>query len=88
MLRMRRAATVVPVMMDTIGTGDLISNILTPKEAIAPSPICTAPISAEALPAFLLKGASDRAEVLGLVKPRQHRNRKSNTTVAASPNQP
>src|SRR5699024_8175654 len=31
--------------------------------------ICTAPIKAEAVPAFLLNGARDKAEVLGKTKP-------------------
>jgi hypothetical protein len=85
--KINNATIVVPVMIATIGTADLTSNILTPKEANAPNPICTAPINAEALPAFLLKGARDKAEVFGLVKPRQHRNKKSKIMVSTSPNQ-
>ena len=51
-------------------------------------PICVAPISAEALPAFLVKGASDSVEALGKVKPRQQRKRKIQAMVGNSPSHP
>lgn len=65
----------VMAMIVAIGMAVCELNKLTPTEASAPMPIWMAPISAEALPALRVKEASDRAEVLGLVKPRQPRKK-------------
>ena len=56
-----------------IGNAVLLFRILTKAEVIVPTPICIAPSNAEAVPAFLLKGARDNAEEFGKVKPWQQR---------------
>lgn len=85
---MIRAAIEVKVIMLTVGTADFTLNKLTPKEANAPTPICIAPMSAEAVPAFFEKGSKDRAEAFGLTKPRQQRKTKSNAVVSVKPSHP
>lgn len=62
--------------MPVMGSAVLLLKTLTATEERAPNPICKPPISADALPAFLLNGAIARADVLGNVKPWQHKNRK------------
>lgn len=52
-----------------MGSALLLASILTIADVTAPIPNCNAPISADAVPAFLLKGAIDNAEELGNVKP-------------------
>ena len=54
-------------------------------EVKAPIAICTLPNNADALPAFLLKGARDNAEVLGKVNPWQLKKRKHNNMVVYNP---
>ena len=61
---------------------------LTNAEVNEPIPICIAPKSAEALPAFLLKGAIESAEELGKVKPWQLRKIKMSKIVPPRPIQP
>ncbi len=45
----------------------------TPVEANAPMPICRKPSTADALPTFLLKGASAMAAALGYAIPQNGR---------------
>lgn len=54
---------------DTMGMAVPLLNALTEMDDKAPIVICMPPINAEALPAFFSKGAIDRAEVLGKIKP-------------------
>lgn len=75
----------VSAMILMVGIADLTLNKLTPTEANAPMPICMAPMSAEAVPAFFENGNSDRAEAFGLTKPRQQRKTKSKAVVSAKP---
>ena len=75
-------------MIATIGVSVPLLNTLTPPDANAPTPICVAPNNAEALPAFLLKGASDNAAAFGLVNPRQAKKANSMTIVYPSPYHP
>ncbi|MNL78799.1 hypothetical protein D3C87_2052760 [compost metagenome] len=56
-------------------------------EAKAPKPICSAPIRAEALPAFREKGAKARAAALGLTMPTEDKNQKNIIIAPARPNQ-
>ena len=63
-------------------------NTLTKPELTAPKLICTAPIKADALPAFLANGAIDNAEEFGKVKPWQLRNISNKIMVPARPIQP
>ena len=58
-------------IVTTIGTDDFVSKKPKSNEVKAPKPICTAPINAEALPAYLEKGASAKADVFGAVNPTQ-----------------
>ena len=46
------------------------------------------PNKADALPAFLLKGASESADVFGKVKPWQHKKIKIRKIVLNTPNKP
>lgn len=78
---MNSASNDVPHMVIAIGVAVCVLYKLTTVEASAPIPIWVAPISEEALPAFLLNGASDNAEVLGLIKPRQQRYMNSNAMI-------
>src|SRR6202012_3745164 len=75
-------------MIATLGVEVPLLKALTPTEANAPIPICKAPSKAEALPAFLLKGASARAAAFGLVKPRQVKKRNRKKMVYPRPYQP
>ena len=52
-----------------IGIAVPLFKMLTKAVEIAPIPNCIAPINAEAVPAFLEKGAKDMAEVLGNANP-------------------
>ena len=88
MMRMRRAATEVPAIMAIMGVAVALLKAPMPMEAMAPMPIWRAPRRAEAVPAFLEKGARERAAALGLVKPRQPRKRKMKKMVWGSPYQP
>lgn len=58
-------AAITPVM----GKAVWLLKKPTQAEVQAPILICIPPNKAEALPAFLLKGARERAEELGKVKP-------------------
>ena len=75
-------------MIATIGVSVPLLNTLTPTDANAPTPICVAPNNAEALPAFLLKGASDNAAAFGLVNPRHAKKTNSSTIVYPNPYHP
>ena len=50
---------------------EVVTKMPTATEATAPNPIWTAPMTAEALPTFLLNDAKDSAVVLGLQNPKQ-----------------
>lgn len=52
-----------------IGIAVPLFNMLTKAVEMAPIPNCIAPINAEAVPAFLEKGAKDNAELLGNANP-------------------
>lgn len=56
-----------------IGTAVSLCNKLTSADVKAPMPNCIAPMRAEALPAFVVKGAIESAEEFGNVKPWQLR---------------
>lgn len=60
----------------------------TPADASAPIPICRKPIKAEALPAFLPKGASASDVACGDKMPMHERKAKKRIIVASSPNDP
>ncbi len=62
-------AAITPV----IGSAVSLCKKLTRADVKAPVPNWMAPISAEALPAFVVKGAIDRADEFGNVKPWQLR---------------
>ncbi len=87
-MRMSRAAREVMAMMAIIGLEVPLLKAPMPTAASAPTPIWRAPRRAEALPAFLEKGARERAAALGLVKPRQARKRKIKKIVWGRPYQP
>ena len=53
----------------TIGKDVLVFRNPKSNDVMAPNPICTAPIKAEALPAYFEKGAKAIADVFGAVKP-------------------
>ena len=74
-------------MMPVIGKAVPLLSILTNPELIAPKPICTAPISAEALPACLAKGAMHNADEFGKVKPWQLKNSSNSKIVPVRPMQ-
>ena len=71
--------------MITIGTTELLTKTPTAKDTKAPKPSCIAPIKAEALPAFLEKGARVSPAVLGFEIPRQARNKNNITIVPYKP---
>lgn len=75
-------------MIATIGVAVPLLHTLTPTDANAPTPICVAPNNAEALPAFLLNGASDKAAAFGFVNPTQAKNTNNMTIVYPSPYHP
>lgn len=52
-----------------IGIAVPLLKILTSAVDIAPIPNCIAPINAEAVPAFFVKGANESAEELGNANP-------------------
>lgn len=60
-------------IMPVMGKAVPLLKKLTIAEVSAPKPICTAPIKADALPAFFVKGAIDKADELGKVNPWQLR---------------
>src|SRR5690349_18513955 len=68
-------------IMAVMGRAVLLKNSPTSAEARAPQPIWKAPISAEALPAPLVKGAMASAAELGKVNPWQLRNKKMSDVV-------
>ena len=74
--------------MTTIGTAEFLTKIPTANEAKAPNPNCIAPIKADALPAFLEKGARVSPAVLGFDIPKQARNRNNMVIVPYKPNKP
>ena len=71
----KTAKTVAVNITAGIGHTTFAANMLIAAEARAPKPICKAPINADALPAFFLNGAKDNAEALGLIKPKQAKNK-------------
>lgn len=73
--KQHKAINAAAVITNGIGTTECSLNKLTITEARAPNPICKAPIKADALPAFLVNGASDKAAAFGLIKPKQARNK-------------
>src|SRR5258708_1738634 len=82
-LRVAQAA-ITPVM----GRAVWLFSQLTVAEVKAPMLICIPPIRAEAVPAFLLKGARDSAEELGKIQPWQHKKRKIKKIVLNNSNIP
>ena len=71
-----------------MGKDEWLLNRLSTTVAKAPQPICKAPINAEALPAFLEKGAIERAEEFGKLKPKQHKKINIQPIVSYKPSQP
>lgn len=61
--------TAQPHITAAIGIAVPLFKTLTIAVAIAPSPNCSAPIKADAVPAFLEKGASVSADEFGNAKP-------------------
>lgn len=70
------------VIITTMETMEFFTKTPTAKEAKAPKPNWMAPIKAEALPAFLVKGASVSPAVLGLDMPKQAKNKNSSAIVS------
>jgi hypothetical protein len=56
-----------------------------PVEMSEPAPACTNPSKADAVPAFLEKGASPRAAPFGRVSPMESKKKKNRTSVAGRP---
>ena len=77
-----------PVSDKTIGQVVPLLNTLTNAEIKDPKPSCRAPRRADALPASREKGAIERAEALGTVKPCPAMNRKTVMIRPYRPNQP
>ena len=67
----------VAVIRATMGTVPFALSMAIPVEARAAIPICVQPNKAEALPIFLLKGASARAVAFGFEIPTQDKAVKS-----------
>lgn len=74
-----------PVITPAIGNEVLFVKMLTSPEVSAPIANCIHPISAEAVPAFLLNGAIESAEALGKVKPWQLKKTSIKNMVDNSP---
>jgi len=70
-----RAMMAAIVITAGIGQTTSAANKLITADARAPKPICRAPIRAEALPAFFVNGARDKADAFGLMKPKQAKNK-------------
>ncbi|MNR44494.1 hypothetical protein D3C85_1632450 [compost metagenome] len=70
-----KASNAATVITAGIGQTTSAANILIAADASAPKPICSAPINAEALPAFFVNGAKESAEAFGLIKPKQPKNK-------------
>jgi hypothetical protein len=77
-------AAITPVM----GNAVWLLKKLTIAVVSDPIPICMPPINADAVPAFLLKGASERADEFGKVKPWQQRNKNIKNIVLNNSSQP
>ena len=75
---------IIPV----IGNAVPLLRTLTATEAKVPIAICMHPITAEALPAFLLKGAIESAEELGKINPWQQRKIKMKKMVLNNSSHP
>lgn len=56
-----------------MGTADDLLKAPDTADVKVPTPSCNAPSNPEALPAFLVNGASDNADELGNTKPWQHK---------------
>ncbi len=72
----RQVKAMIAAIVITAGIGQTTSaaNKLITADANAPKPICKAPIKADALPAFFVNGAKDKADAFGLMKPRHAKN--------------
>lgn len=77
MFRITKAKSDEPIKIIVTGKIESVTKTPTATEAKAPNPICIAPMTAEALPAFFSNGANDNAVVFGLQKPKHPKNRKS-----------
>lgn len=75
-------------MIATIGVVVPLAKALTPAEASAPIPNCSAPSNDEAVPAFFAKGAIASAAAFGLVNPRQAKKTNKKKIVETKPNHP
>ncbi len=80
------SSPIMAVAHSTAIIGRLVceSNKPMQLDAAEPIPICRKPDNAAALPVFLLKGARQSAEALGVVSPRQDKSTKKNATVILS----
>src|SRR5438128_9984351 len=83
--RMVKATNAHEAITPAIGSGVPLFKKLTSADVKAPIPICILPNNADALPASLLKGASDNAEVLGNVNPWQLKKIKHKNIVLNNP---
>ena len=71
--------------MITIGMIESFTKTPTANDTNAPSPSCNAPINAEALPAFLEKGARVKPAVLGFEIPKHPKNKNNINMVSYNP---
>jgi len=85
---MIHASKTQPAITPVIGNAECGFNKPTAAEANAPTPICVPPIKAEALPACLVKGAIDKAEEFGKLKPWQLKYTNINAIVPYKCSQP
>lgn len=69
----KKLNTAQEAITPVIGSAVSLCRKLTRADVKAPIPSCIAPISADALPAFVVKGAIESAEEFGNVKPWQLR---------------
>jgi hypothetical protein len=69
-----------------MGNAVLLVKTLTIPDVRAPTASCMPPINAEAVPAFLLKGAIESAAELGNTKPWQLKNISIKNIVENNPN--
>ena len=84
-IKITKAKSVVIVIITTIETIELCTKTPTVKDTNAPKPNCIAPINADALPAFLAKGARVSPAVFGLEIPKQDKNKNNITIVPYKP---
>src|SRR5687768_944259 len=71
---MQKARKAQAAIKAAIGNAVLLLNTLTKPEVTAPIASCIPPINADAVPAFLLKGAMESAEEFGNTNPWQLKN--------------